>query len=85
MSDRWATRATRVAALCAALCAIAGCGTMKEEPFLVEGDANGAMVRYSSDRALADNVAERNCAQYGRVARFIGRSVDTANYECDLR
>jgi hypothetical protein len=75
----------RVAALCAALTAVAGCGTMKEEPFLVDGDANGATVRYGSDRALADNVAERHCVQYGRVARFIGRSTDTANYECDLR
>ena len=77
----------RIAALCAALSAVAGCGTgfMTEEPYLASGDINGAEVRYETNRALADNIALRHCAQYNRTARFIGKGPDTAYYECDER
>jgi len=73
----------RLLALTAAAVALAGCKT--EEPFLVKGDINGAEVRFEQDRALADNVANRHCAQFLRVARFLGASEDTGFYECDLR
>ena len=77
----------RIASLCALLSPAAGCGTgfMTEEPYLVSGDIDKAEVRYGTNRALADNVALRHCAQYNRVARFIGRAPDTAYYECDQR
>jgi hypothetical protein len=87
MTPRQTRRALRIAALCAALSATAGCGSgiMTEEPYLASGDINGAEVRYGSNRALADNVAQRHCMQYSRVARFIGKAPDTAFYECDKR
>jgi hypothetical protein len=80
-------RPLRIVALCALLTAAGGCakGFMTEEPYLVSGDINGAEVRVESARALADNIAERHCAQYNRTARFIGKAPDTAYYECDLR
>jgi hypothetical protein len=85
MTVRHTRRVLRIAALCAALSATAGCGSgiMTEEPYLATGDINGAEVRYGTDRALADNVAQRHCLQYNRVARFIGKAPDTAFYECD--
>lgn len=75
----------RIASLCALLAPAAGCGTgfMTEEPYLVSGDIDKAEVRYGTNRALADNIALRHCAQYNRVARFIGKAPDTAYYECD--
>jgi hypothetical protein len=87
MTPRQATRAMRIAALCAMLLPAAGCGTgfMTEEPYLVSGDIKGAEVSFETDRALADNIAERHCAQYNRNARFIGKGPDTAYYECDER
>lgn len=87
MTGEQAKRAVRIAALCAALATVAGCGTgfMTEEPYLVSGDINNAEVRVESARALADNIAERHCAQYNRTARLIGKGPDTAYYECDVR
>jgi hypothetical protein len=80
-----AKRAMQIAALCAMLAPAAGCGAglMTEEPYLASGDIDKAEVRYETNRALADNVAQRHCAQYSRVARYIGRGPDTAYYECD--
>jgi hypothetical protein len=85
MTPRLAHRAMRIAALCALLSPAAGCGSgiMTEEPFLKSGDINGAQVEVETNRALADNIAMRHCAQYNRVARFIGRGPDEAYYECD--
>ena len=87
MTPAFAHRAMRIAALCALLASAAGCGSgmMTEEPYLKTGDVNGAEVAFESNRALADNVAQRHCAQYNRVARFIGRAPDSAYYECDER
>lgn len=76
---RWA-----VGALCLPIVFIvAAC--KPEEPSLIKGDIDGAQVRFEQDRPLADNVANRHCAQFGRVARFIGSGEDTGFYECDLR
>lgn len=77
----------RIAALCALLAPAVGCGTgmMTEEPYLKSGDRNGAEVAFESNRTLADTVAMRHCAEFDRVARFIGRGPDSAYYECDER
>lgn len=73
----------RVAAL-AVLCA-GSAGCMHSEPFLDSGDVNGATIRtVPGDRSLADNLAQNHCAQYQRVARYIGGDSYTAQYECDL-
>ena len=87
MIPRLAHRAIRIAAFCALLAPAAGCGAgfMAEEPYLVSGDINNAEVRVETKRALADNIAERHCAQYNRTARYIGKGPDTAYYECDKR
>ena len=85
MTPCLARRTLRIAALCAMLAAAAGCGSgmMTEEPYLRSGDINGAEVAFETNRALADNVAQRHCSQYNRVARFIGKGPDSAYYECD--
>ena len=85
MTRRQANRAMRIAALCTMLSPAAGCGSgvMTEEPYLKSGDINGGEVEFETNRALADNVAQRHCAQYNRVARFVGKGPDTAYYECD--
>jgi hypothetical protein len=85
MTLRHARRTMEIAVLCIVLAAAAGCGSMTEEPYVKAGDINGAQVEFETNRALADNVAMRHCAQYNRVARFIGRGPDTAYYECDER
>ena len=87
MRPQFANRAIRLAAVCATIAAAAGCGTglMTEEPYLASGDIKGAEVKYETNRALADNVAQRHCAQYNRIARFVGKGPDTAYYECDER
>lgn len=87
MTPYLARRAMRIAALFALLLTAAGCGSgfMTEEPYLVSGDIKGAEVRVETARTLADNIAERHCAQYNRTARFIGKGPDTAYYECDER
>ncbi|HEY1795028.1 MAG TPA: hypothetical protein VGG57_02800 [Stellaceae bacterium] len=85
MTRSLASSVFRIAALCAFSVLVAGCGSgmMTEEPYLKSGDANGAEVAFETNRPLADNIALRHCAQYNRVARFIGRGPDSANYECD--
>jgi hypothetical protein len=86
MTPCLATRAMRIAALCALLSSAAGCGTgLTEEPYLKSGDINGADVAVESNFALANNVADRHCAQYNRTARLIGKGADEAFYECDER
>jgi len=86
MTPYLAKRAMRIALLCAMLSATAGCGSgMTEEPYLKSGDINGADVAVETNFALANNIAERHCAQYNRTARLIGRGADEAFYECDRR
>jgi hypothetical protein len=91
MTRQRAKQVVRIAVLCAVLCAVlapaVGCGSgmMTEEPYLESGDINGAQVKFETNRALADNIAQRHCAEYNRVARFIGKGPDTAYYECDER
>jgi len=89
MIERPATVGRRVLAavrfaVVAATC-LAGAGCDAEEPYLASGTIDAAEVRFSSNRALADNVARRHCGQYERDARFIGYGDNTAYYECDRR
>jgi hypothetical protein len=73
----------RLAAL-VALCVGAG-GCFHADPFVDHGDAAGVTIKtVPGSRALADNLAQRHCAEYQRVARYIGGDAFNAIYECDL-
>ena len=51
-------------------------------PFLLDGDAKSAVVKYSGDIGATYAIAERHCARYERVAKLTGRDLDTAYFAC---
>jgi hypothetical protein len=75
-----AKRAAAAACLVLALGGAAGCEGPK--PFLLQGDANSAMVGYSLDLAGAGDVAKKHCAQFERVPRFLEAQEEVAYYDC---
>jgi len=63
-----------------AVAALPGCSGVN--PFVRQGDANSVEVGYSGDIASAMPVARRHCAQFERVPRLVGPTLDGALFDC---
>ena len=62
--------------------ALAATACARAQPFLLDGDARRAVVKYSGDLAATLPFAARHCAGYGRVPHLADHDLDTAYYDC---
>jgi hypothetical protein len=53
-----------------------------EKPFLVESNAQRAVVNYSADLAGATAIAKRHCASFERLAQFRESGENLAYFDC---
>ena len=60
--------------------ALSGCDGPR--PFVREGDATSVEVGVGGDIAGATPVARRHCAQFERVPRLVGPTLDGAIFDC---
>ena len=75
---------TAVAALIllTGIAGLAASGCSAPKPFVREGDANSVEIGYSGNIETAMPVARRHCAQFERVPRSAGRTLDGALFDC---
>ena len=60
----------------------AASGCSKPAPFVREGDANSVEIGYGGDIQDAIPAARRHCAQFERVPRLSGHTLDGAVFAC---
>ena len=73
-------KAPRIFLIAATLCPLAGCGS--STPVLMNGSAEGVVVRYNQSGATSTDAtaaAEKYCAQYGRKAAQGGANAATGD------